>query len=204
MPFEAADAGVPCLYAAVGALGELAGEEVAALVPWDAQASADAAAPLLGTGDARDRHVSALREAAANTSWAAAVPRLREIYAKAVASPHRASAPRTAEDADRESFIVGLAASAEHERVRSEHAHQRARELQDANAHGKRIIEETEAVLERLRADVARSPKSPMAARSAPPSGAACCAWRRDRRCDACCSRRLHCWARVGLERSEK
>ncbi|HEY5389025.1 MAG TPA: glycosyltransferase, partial [Solirubrobacteraceae bacterium] len=147
VPFEAAEAGVPCLYAANGALGELAGDNLAALVPWDADASADAAAALLEPGEARERHVRELREAATRVSWAAAVPRLREVYAAAVASPHRAGAPRIAEDLEREAYIIGLAASSEHDRLRAE-------ELQRANERGRRIIDETEAVLERLRSDV--------------------------------------------------
>ncbi|HEY7967388.1 MAG TPA: glycosyltransferase [Solirubrobacteraceae bacterium] len=147
VPFEAAAAGVPCLYAPTGALVELAGPELATLIPWDAAASADAAAPLLEAGDMRESHVEALRAAAARMSWAAALPQLLEVYAAAVSSPHRAGAPRVAEDVERESFIVGLAASAEHDR-------QRAEELQSANEHGQRIIDETEAVLERLRSDV--------------------------------------------------
>jgi glycosyltransferase involved in cell wall biosynthesis len=147
VPFEAAAAGVPCLYAPSGALIELAGPQAATLIPWDAAASADAAAPLLQAGEARERHVQALGAAAAQTTWAAAVPQLLEVYAAAVSSPHRAAAPRIAEDLERESHIIGLAASSEHDRLRAE-------ELQRANEHGKRIIDETEAVLARLRSDV--------------------------------------------------
>ncbi|HEX4034127.1 MAG TPA: glycosyltransferase [Solirubrobacteraceae bacterium] len=147
VPFEAAEAGVACLYAASGALVELAGPQAATLVAWDAAASADAAAPLLVPGAARERHLQALRTAAAQTTWAAVVPQLLEVYAAAVASPHRAGAPRIAEDLEREAFIISLAASAEHDRLRAE-------ELQSANEHGRRIIDETEAVLERLRSDV--------------------------------------------------
>ena len=43
IPFEAADAGVPCLWAAGTALGELLPEDAAGVVAWDAAATADAA-----------------------------------------------------------------------------------------------------------------------------------------------------------------
>jgi len=147
VPFEAAAANLPCLYAASAALGELAGPELAALVPWDADASADAVAPLLEPGAARERHVQALRDAAAATSWASCVPRLREIYEQAVRSPHRASRPRVDEELEREEHIVALAASAEHDRLR-------AGELERANVVVQRGLQEYDAALSALQAKV--------------------------------------------------
>ncbi|MGD1051926.1 MAG: glycosyltransferase [Solirubrobacteraceae bacterium] len=147
IPFEAAQAGVPCLYAATGALGELAGPELAALVPWDADASADNVAPLLEPGSSRDRHVQALRDAARATSWASCVPRLREIYEQAVRSPQRASRPRVAEELEREEHIVALAASADHDRLR-------ASELARANVDAQRGFHEARVAFLDLQASV--------------------------------------------------
>jgi glycosyltransferase involved in cell wall biosynthesis len=147
VPFEAAQAGVPCLYAASSALGELAGPAAAALVAWDPDASADAVAPLLQSGEARKRHVRLLREAAAATSWAKVIPLLREVYAQAVASPHRASAPRVGEELERESHIVALAASAAHDRAV-------ASELQQANEDAQRANDAAQRALSVLRSSV--------------------------------------------------
>jgi glycosyltransferase involved in cell wall biosynthesis len=154
VPFEAAQADVPCLYAASAALGELAGPELAALVPWDADASADAVAPLLEPGAARERHVQALRDAAAATSWASCVPRLREIYEQAVRSPYRASRPRVAEELEREAHIVALAASADHDRLRAGELELANAEAQRANDDAQRGLHEVSVALSVLQASV--------------------------------------------------
>ena len=147
VPFEAADAGLPCLYASAGALAELAGPELGPLVPWDPDASADAAAPLLLAGVERDRHVQALRDAARETTWARCIPQLRRVYEQAVASPLRASAPRVAEDLEREDFIVALSAAADHDRGR-------AAELARANDDAQRANDEAQRALIALRENV--------------------------------------------------
>jgi glycosyltransferase involved in cell wall biosynthesis len=154
VPFEAAEAGVPCLYAATGALAELAGPQVAALVPWDAEASAEAVAPLLVAGEARRRHVQILREAAGALSWANCLPLLRGVYEEAVRSPYRASVPRVAEDLERESYIVALAASAEHDRARADELAAANDEAQRANDEAQRASEEAHRALLGLRASV--------------------------------------------------
>jgi glycosyltransferase involved in cell wall biosynthesis len=140
VPFEAAQAGVPCLYAATAALGALAGEQLATLVPWDPDASADAVAPLLSAGDARDRHVRALRDAAGKISWEKVTPLLRDVYQQAVASPYRASAPHVAADLEREAHIVALAASAEHDRARASELERANHEAQQANHEAQRAL----------------------------------------------------------------
>jgi hypothetical protein len=147
VPFEAAAASLPCLYASAGALAELAGPELGPLVPWDPDASADAAAPLLRPGVERERHVQALRDAAQQTTWARCVPLLRDVYEQAVASPLRASAPRVAGDLEREDFIVALSATAEHDRGR-------AAELLRANDDAQRANNEAQLALVALRESV--------------------------------------------------
>jgi hypothetical protein len=91
LPFEAARAGIPCLYAAQASLGEAAGSAAATLVPWDVQASARAVAALLVDGPPRERHLAQLRDAAARRSWAEVAGDLRGVYGDVIASPHRAS-----------------------------------------------------------------------------------------------------------------
>ncbi len=147
VPFEAAQAGVPCLYAPVGALGELAGPDAAPLVPWDPAASADAVAPLLSPGDARERHVELLRAAAEKLRWANVVSPLCRVYEQALASPYRASAPRVSEELERESHIVALAASADHDR-------ERASELARANEAAQAANNTAQQALAALRASV--------------------------------------------------
>jgi glycosyltransferase involved in cell wall biosynthesis len=161
VPFEAAQAGVPCFYAPAGALAELAGASVPPLVPWDPDASADAVAPLLERGAARAEHLRALNEAAAAATWSAAVPSLRAVYEQALASPYRSSAPRVADDLDREAHIVALAASAEHDRARAGELQranadaQRAnQQAQDANRQAQLALGETRDELAQLRASV--------------------------------------------------
>jgi glycosyltransferase involved in cell wall biosynthesis len=161
VPFEAAQAGVPCLYAATGALGELAGPELAPLVPWDADASADAVAPLLEPGAARERHVQALRDAARATNWASCLPQLRAIYEQAVRSPHRASRPRVREELEREAHIVGLAASSDHDRLRASELERANAEAQRANDEAQRGLHEVRGALSALQASVGGFAETP-------------------------------------------
>jgi Glycosyl transferases group 1 len=108
LPFEAARAGIPCLFAPQAALTELAGPNMATLVPWDVEASADAAVELLVEGSERSGHVERLRSAAAATRWSDVVERLLDSYERAVRAPQRAAAPRVWQELDRERYISEL------------------------------------------------------------------------------------------------
>jgi len=79
-PFAAAEHGVPCLFAPGGGLGEILPEELAGIVPWDADLSADRALELLGDERARQPNVSALCAGAAGLTWQRAAARLLELY----------------------------------------------------------------------------------------------------------------------------
>jgi glycosyltransferase involved in cell wall biosynthesis len=113
VPFEAAAAGTPCLYAAQASLPELAGPEAATLVPWNPDASADAAIGLLADGPARQAHVSRLREAAAGKRWSEVTEHLLGAYERALRSPQRAGAPRAWQELERERYIATLGDDAE-------------------------------------------------------------------------------------------
>ena len=92
VPFEAAQAGTPCLWAPQASLGDVLPRDVAALVPWDAAASADAAIAVL-RDEARAREiVEAVREAGSRLTWDATAAALLEVYDDAVRLPAREAA----------------------------------------------------------------------------------------------------------------
>ncbi|HEY4095228.1 MAG TPA: glycosyltransferase [Baekduia sp.] len=87
IPFEAAQAGTPCLVASVSALRDTLPPEPALLVPWDARASAARALPVLAPGAARTEHVAALRAAGAPLTWSATGAGLMAAYRAAIGLP---------------------------------------------------------------------------------------------------------------------
>jgi hypothetical protein len=97
VPFEAGELGVACFFAPEATLGELFPPEVALLVPWDAQASADRCAPLLADPAIARDHVAALRAAAAPLTWGRTAKDLLDVYRDAIASPARGAGRLAAE-----------------------------------------------------------------------------------------------------------
>jgi glycosyltransferase involved in cell wall biosynthesis/GT2 family glycosyltransferase len=89
IPFEAADAGLPCLYALGTSLAEVLPSGAATLVAWDADASADQAIELLRDGEERDRHIGAIRVAAARFTWRNTAQTLEQVYREAAEAPTR-------------------------------------------------------------------------------------------------------------------
>jgi GT2 family glycosyltransferase/glycosyltransferase involved in cell wall biosynthesis len=92
VPFEAAAAGAPTLWAAHSSLAELLPREAAAIVAWDAAATADAAAALLADAGARERLVAAVRAAAARYTWDRTAEEMVALYRGAVTAPLREGA----------------------------------------------------------------------------------------------------------------
>jgi hypothetical protein len=80
VPFEAADHGIPCLWAPGTSLSEFLPDEEAAIVPWDTAATAERALELMGEGSARKRNVSAIRTAAESLRWDGTARQLLELY----------------------------------------------------------------------------------------------------------------------------
>jgi glycosyltransferase involved in cell wall biosynthesis len=80
VPFEAAAAGTACMFAPVSALAEVLGEELATLVPWDAEESADRALELLRSDAERERLAAAIAEHGRRYTWAATAASLAELY----------------------------------------------------------------------------------------------------------------------------
>jgi hypothetical protein len=92
VPFEAAAAGTPCLFAPVSSLRDTLPANAAVLIPWDAEASAARAVDVLHGGAAAERNLEQLRAAARFLTWAATGEALVAAYRDALALP----APRSA------------------------------------------------------------------------------------------------------------
>jgi glycosyltransferase involved in cell wall biosynthesis len=92
VPFESALIGVPCVFAPQASLAEIAPEGTAAIVRWDAAASAERTYALLTDAVARARHVEALAARARSLTWDATAAAMVEIYREAADSPVRSSA----------------------------------------------------------------------------------------------------------------
>jgi glycosyltransferase involved in cell wall biosynthesis len=80
IPFEAADHGAPCLWAAGTSLSEVLPAAEAGIVAWDPASAADRALALMRDESARERQIEAVRRAAANLRWETTADRLVEIY----------------------------------------------------------------------------------------------------------------------------
>jgi GT2 family glycosyltransferase/glycosyltransferase involved in cell wall biosynthesis len=97
MPFEAAEQGRPCLFAAQTALAETLPAELATLIPWDAQASAQRVHQLLSDPAAVSAHVNAIRRAAGPFNWRSTAESLVDVYWAAASSPTREATHLTTE-----------------------------------------------------------------------------------------------------------
>jgi glycosyltransferase involved in cell wall biosynthesis len=87
VPFEAAGHGVPCMWAAGTALGEVLPDSEAAIVPWSAEETADRLLALLTDEAARERNLQAIRAAGARLRWDATAAELLEVYRAACDEP---------------------------------------------------------------------------------------------------------------------
>jgi len=87
IPFEAGNAGTPCLFAPQSALEETLPAAAATLVAWDGPRSAAATAALLHPGEARRAHVELLRAAASRYRWDDTARALLEIYDEVLTAP---------------------------------------------------------------------------------------------------------------------
>jgi glycosyltransferase involved in cell wall biosynthesis len=97
IPFEAAEAGAPSLWADQSSMRDLLPSEHAGIVPWDPDASAANAARLIGDPQARAALVAAVRAAAAELTWDRTAEQLLGVYRDAATAPRRVSAePREA------------------------------------------------------------------------------------------------------------
>jgi glycosyltransferase involved in cell wall biosynthesis len=89
VPFEAAAAGKPCLFASLGALAETLPPSAALLVPWDARRSAVNSLEVLAPGPRREHHVEELLAASLRFRWADVAADLERLYEDVLASAPR-------------------------------------------------------------------------------------------------------------------
>jgi glycosyltransferase involved in cell wall biosynthesis len=87
VPFEAADHGIPCMWAPGTSLSEILPDESATIVPWDTELTADRAVELMQSDDARARNAESIRRAGASLTWDATASRLLRIYEETCDSP---------------------------------------------------------------------------------------------------------------------
>jgi glycosyltransferase involved in cell wall biosynthesis len=80
VPFEAAERGTPCLWAAGSALAEVLAPEIAIIVPWDAAATADRAHMVLRDPVERVALIDAVMERGARLRWASTARSLLRLY----------------------------------------------------------------------------------------------------------------------------
>ena len=92
IPFEAAEAGAPSLWANQSSMADLLPAEHAGIVPWDADASAANAARLINDPAARDALVTAVRNAASGLTWDRTAEQLLAVYRDAATAARRVSA----------------------------------------------------------------------------------------------------------------
>jgi len=89
VPFEAAAAGVPCVFAPQTSLAEVLAADTAAIIPWDPEATAERVAPLLRAGEERNAVVEATREAGRRFKWDDTGRGLVQVYREALDRPYR-------------------------------------------------------------------------------------------------------------------
>jgi hypothetical protein len=83
VPFEAAEAGLVCAFAAQTALAELLPRSLALIEQWDPGATSDRIAPYLESVGLRAEHVAAVRAAAAPLTWKRTARGLIDVYSTA-------------------------------------------------------------------------------------------------------------------------
>jgi hypothetical protein len=86
VPFEAAEAGLVCAFAAQTAMAELLPSSLALIEQWDPDATADRIAPYLMSEKRRSEHVAAVRAAGAALTWTRTARALIDVYSAAACS----------------------------------------------------------------------------------------------------------------------
>jgi glycosyltransferase involved in cell wall biosynthesis len=182
VPFEAAQAGVPCLYAASSALGELAGPAAAALVAWDPDASAA-------------RRASDMCDCCGRRLPRRAGQRSSRCCGRS--TPRRSRAPTgPARPASARSWSASPTSWRSRRRRRTT-APSRASSSRPTRTHNARTTPHSGRCRFCARASE-RSRSPPTAACSPARSDAGCCAWSPGRRFGGSCWRRSHSSAAPG------
>jgi GT2 family glycosyltransferase len=98
VPFEAARAGVPCLFAAQTSLAEILPPEAARIVQWSASLTAPRALELIEDEEARRAHIATILAAGELFTWARTGERLVDVYRQVVEAPMRPARALLVED----------------------------------------------------------------------------------------------------------
>ena len=107
IPFEAARAGTPCLFAPRTSLSELFPRDAALLEPWNASESAERVLPLLRSDDERRRNVGLIEAAASRLpGWGEISAELLGLYREVDSLPHREAAVVAADAREREAWVA--------------------------------------------------------------------------------------------------
>jgi GT2 family glycosyltransferase len=89
VPFEAARAGVPCLFAAQTSLAEILPRDTARIVQWNAHLTADAALELISDEQARKAQIAAILAAGERFRWERTGELLVDVYRQVFEAPMR-------------------------------------------------------------------------------------------------------------------
>jgi GT2 family glycosyltransferase/glycosyltransferase involved in cell wall biosynthesis len=89
VPFEAARAGKPCLFAAQTSLAEVLPPEAARIVQWNAGLTAENAMTLITDEAERTQQIESILAAGERYSWARTGEQLAAVYSQALAAPMR-------------------------------------------------------------------------------------------------------------------
>lgn len=108
VPLEAAEAGLPCLFAAQSSLVEVVDSSLATLVPWNASESAACVMPLLLDGPERNRHVDGLRASGQRWDWEQIARATLGCYEQAMRSPFQPASARAWQELRRETSLIEL------------------------------------------------------------------------------------------------
>ena len=91
IPFEAAEAGLVCAFAAQTSIAELLPRPLALVEQWDPERTAARIAPYLSSGELCAKHVAAVRAAAAQLTWRHTARGLIDVYGATASSRARES-----------------------------------------------------------------------------------------------------------------
>jgi GT2 family glycosyltransferase len=99
VPFEAARAGVPCLFAAQTSLAEILPPDAARIVQWNASLTAPRALELIEDEEARRAQIATILAAGERFTWARTGERLMDVYRHVVDAPTRPARALLMQDA---------------------------------------------------------------------------------------------------------
>jgi GT2 family glycosyltransferase/glycosyltransferase involved in cell wall biosynthesis len=91
VPFEAAEAGLVCAFAAQTSIAELLPSSLALIDQWDPESTADRLVRYLDSAELRAAHVAAVRAAAAPLTWQKTARGLIDVYNRSARAPTRES-----------------------------------------------------------------------------------------------------------------